>query len=313
MKMPLETRAPSSRPRVTIVMPVYGRADLTEGCLVSLSRTYDKDPSYELIVVDNGSPDATARLLELRAGFPPYPRTLRNVKNLGFARACNQGAAVAAGEFLLFLNNDTEVREEWLAPLLRTLESDPAVASAGSKLLYPQGTIQHAGVLLAEIEEGDPLRAVHVYSGEPSGLAAANMPRSYQALSAACLLVRRSAFESVGGFDEGYWNGYEDIDLCLRFGEKGWLNIYQPESTVIHYESESGPERFAKVRENIERLHRRWLGKVAADVKVDVAGVCLDSGAGKVRSYRPAGVRAAPGLFVSERSTTSSGERSSSR
>lgn len=289
----------TASPRVTIVMPVYGRADLTEGCLVSLAHTHDQDPLYELIVVDNGSRDATAQLLALRAEFPPYPKTLCNNENLGFAKACNQGAAAAAGEYLLFLNNDTEVREGWLAPLLETLERDPSVASAGSKLLYPQGTIQHAGVLLVEIEGGDPLRAVHVYGGEPADLPAANSPRSYQVLSAACLLVRRSSFEAVGGFDEGYWNGYEDVDLCLRFGERGWLNVYQPWSTLIHHESESGPERFARARENIERLHRRWLGKVAADVRVDAAGACRDSGAGKVRAYRPVVISSASNQLAS--------------
>jgi GT2 family glycosyltransferase len=91
-------------------------------------------------------------------------------------------------------------------------------------------------------------------------------------LTAACLLVRADAFRQVGGFDEGYWNGYEDVDLCFKLREQGWQLAYQPASVVIHHESKSGKERFAKVNHNIQRLHEKWLGKVRPDAVIDPQG-----------------------------------------
>lgn len=275
-----------SPPLVSIVMPVFNRWSLTRNCLESLANALPAEVRTEVVVVDNGSEDATVSSLEPEFGDRLRLKVVRHEKNLGFAQACNRGAAVAAGRYLLLLNNDTEIFRGWLEPLIEVLEADPAVASVGSRLLYPDRTIQHAGVLLASIEGGDPLQGVHVYSRQPANLPEANVPRAYQALSAACLAVRRSAFEKLSGLDEAFWNGYEDVDLCLRFGQEGWLNVYQPRSVAIHYESMSGPERFAKVRENVDLFHRRWLGVARADVIVDKAGRCVDSGAGRVRSYQ---------------------------
>ena len=162
------------------------------------------------------------------------------------------GYKAASSKLLLFLNNDTQPKKGWLLPLIRIIEKDRTVAGVGSKLLFPDGTIQHAGVILVDHRRlNDPLRAEHLYLKEPSNLSKANQLMCYPALTAACLLVKRSSFEEVGGFDEGYWNGYEDVDLCFKLREKGWKLVYQPESVVIHFESQSGPERFAKVSENI--------------------------------------------------------------
>lgn len=259
----------AQQPAVSIVIPLFNKVELTAQCLKALEAK--TDPSlFELILVDNGSADGTGALL---ATLPATVTVIRNERNLGFAKACNQGAAVAKGGYLLFLNNDTEPQHGWLEPLLTMIESDATIGAVGSKLLFPDGSIQHAGVLVLEDQKmPDLLVARHVFYGQPADLPDANRPMAYQVLTAACLLVRADAFRQVGGFDEGYWNGYEDVDLCFKLREQGWQLAYQPASVVIHHESKSGKERFTKVNNNIQRLHDKWLGKVRPDAVIDPQG-----------------------------------------
>lgn len=262
-------RGTASAPQVSIIMPLFNQARLTQACLASLQR-FTAPESYELVLVDNASSDNTAALLEQ---WRQSAVVLRNPENVGFAKACNQGARAAHGEYLLFLNNDTEVTDGWLEPLQAVMRQDAAVAAVGSKLLYPDNSIQHAGVLLVDDrQQGDPLVGRHLYQRMPGNHPAANVMRAMQALTAACLLVRRADFEAVGGFDEGYWNGYEDLDLCLKLAQSGKRLVYQPASVVMHHESQSGPERFRQAAANIQRLHRRWLGRVQVDAVIMADG-----------------------------------------
>jgi len=225
--------------------------------------------TYELILVDNGSTDETQTLC---AGLPDEVVVLRKDTNRGFAKAVNQGAAAATGEHIVFLNNDTEVHPNWLEPLLAKLD-DPDVVAVGSKLLYPDGTIQHCGVVLLEDAiDSNRFMATHWLAGSPGDAELTNKPRQFQVVTAACVLMRREAFEAVGGFDERYWNGYEDIDLCLRFGERGWKVMYEPASVVTHIESASGSERFRLTDQNVARLMSRWGGKVVLDIRITPSG-----------------------------------------
>ena len=157
----------------------------------------------------------------------------------------------------------------------------------GAKLLFPDGTIQHAGVALADCWDHDPLLAFHLFAKEKSDFPLANQRRVYQALTAACLLVRKSHFDQAGGFDEQYWNGYEDVDLCLRFQERGWLTVYEPASVVIHYESQSGPARFLRAADNVARFHRKWLEKASPDVIIDRDGKSRITPTSAMRLYLP--------------------------
>lgn len=271
-------------PRVSIVIPVFNKFELTRACLAALAR-HTPQGWAEVLVVDNGSSDGTAEYL---ASLRPPVRVLKNPENLGFARACNLGAGAARAPYLLFLNNDTEVRVGWLESLVRLLDVDPGVAAAGSRLLFPDGTLQHAGVMLVDDQKlPDPLVARHVHYGAAADLPDANRPRAYQALTAACLLVRRSAFEQADGFDEGYWNGYEDVDLCLKLQQHGHALVYEPASVVTHHESKSGTERFTGVARNIERLHERWCGRVEPDAVVDPQGRFVWTEAARIRDYAP--------------------------
>ena len=218
-----ETSSTEDPPAVSIVIPLYNAVEYTNRCLASLEATLQPG-CYELVIVDNNSTDGTAEVL---SALPSAVKILRNSENVGFARACNQGARIASGKYLLFLNNDTEAKEGWLEPLLETAEQDRSIGAVGSRLLFPDGTIQHAGVLVIEDHQlPDLLVARHVFYGQPADMQQANLPREYQALTAACLLVRREAFEAVGGFDEEYWNGYEDVDLCFKLRAKKWRLAY---------------------------------------------------------------------------------------
>jgi len=266
----------------SIIIPVFNKIEHTKRCIDSIFQKTNHS-LVEIIVVDNASTDGTQAYLNSISDRVFY---IRNEINQGFAKACNQGAKVASGDYLLFLNNDTIVENGWLSPLSSILDNDPNVVAVGSKLLFPDRRIQHAGVVIIENKNiADTILAEHIYYKEKENLDKANISRTYQALTAACLLLRKSAFDSVGGFDEEYWNGYEDVDLCLKLQEKGWLLVYEPQSVVIHFESQSGPERFKKVHHNIERLHRKWVGKILPDFVVDPVGIKRKTDSNRIRPY----------------------------
>lgn len=204
-------------------------------------------------------------------GFGKAIRTLRLERNSGFAAACNAGAAAARGEHLVFLNNDTEPQPGWLAALLECAEAHPGAAVVGAKLLHPVGTVQHAGVVFGQ--DGYPH---NLYAGFPASHPAPNRERRLQAVTGACMLVRREAFERVGGFDEGFLNSMEDVDLCLRLGEAGGEVRYTPAAVVTHLESATrGTGDFepsvARYRERWrDRVHRDDLEIYAADGLIEV-------------------------------------------
>lgn len=265
-----------ARPRVSIIIPVFNKIDFTRACLEALQEN-TPEHLYETIVVDNASTDGTAKLLQQQY---PAIRLIRNEANQGFAKACNQGARAAQTDILLFLNNDTEPQPGWIEPLLTILDNDARIAAVGSKLLFPDGTIQHAGILIVEDHpSADLLVAVNVHQGRPSDFQLANHPLTVQALTAACIAVRKTAFEKADGFDEEYWNGYEDVDLCFKLRSHGWHLVYEPASVLIHHESQSGPERFRMAEHNIERLHAHWLGNVRPDLIIADDGSSSDTSA----------------------------------
>lgn len=262
-----------NRPQVSIVIPVFNQVEYTAKCLEALYQNSGSASAYEVIIVDNGSTDRTRKFLDELSKKRANLKVVSNHTNEGFGRACNQGAARASGEHLLFLNNDTETQTGWLEALLHTLDADKSIGAVGGKLLYPDGTIQHAGVLIChDTKSGDSLQARNACAGERADLTEANVPREFKALTAACLLVRGPAFSQAGHFDEGFWNGYEDIDLCFKLRAHGWKLIYQPASVVTHHESKSGAERFTHVQQNIQRLHQKWQAKVKADIIVRDGG-----------------------------------------
>ena len=233
----------------SIIIPVWNNQALTTQCLTALAEV-TQGVTYEVIVVDNHSTDGTPAFL---AGLGGDVTVITNEENLGFAKACNQGAQASKGEYLVFLNNDTIPQPGWLSALVDEVKAHSDVAVVGSKLLYEDGTIQHAGVAFSR----EFLMPYHMYPGVPADAPMVSRRRELQCVTAACMLIRRQVFAQVGGFDEGYKNGFEDVDLCLKIGEKNWKIVYQPNSTVIHLESRT-PGRKTHEDENTNRFRERW-------------------------------------------------------
>lgn len=240
--------------RASVIVPVHGRAALTARCLDALLPTLPAD--CEAIVVDDASPDATGALL---AEYGERIRVVSLPENLGFAGACNAGAAAARGDALVFLNNDTEPRPGWLAAMLSYTERHPAADVVGAKLVFPNGAVQHAGVVFGQ--DGYPH---NLYAGFPGERPAVNRSRPLQAVTGACMLVRRGAFEALGGFDRGYLNSLEDVDLCLRAGARGGEVHYCHEAVVVHLESASRG-RTDRFERSVTLYRERWRDRVRRD------------------------------------------------
>jgi GT2 family glycosyltransferase len=240
--------------QASVIVPVHGNARLTQRCLDMLLADLPADA--ELLVVDDASPDETPELL---AAYGDAIRSLRLEENVGFARACNAGAAQARGELLVFLNNDVEPMPGWLEALRGHAAGAPEAAAVGAKLLYPNGTVQHAGVVFGQ--DGYPH---HLYAGFAAEHPAVNRSRRLQAVTGACLLVRRAAFEEVGGFDPGYLNSLEDVDLCLRLAEAGGEVHYCHEAVLVHLESASRG-RSDRFESSVALYRERWRERVRRD------------------------------------------------
>jgi GT2 family glycosyltransferase len=244
----------------SIVMPVFNREDLTHNCLATLVPTLEGAGSGEVIVVDNGSRPETAEVL---AAFP-WVRVIRNATNLGFAAACNQGARAASGRLICHLNNDIVARPGWLAAMIARLTPD--VGIVGARLLFPDNTLQHAGVAIYPVRFGvEGIGPYHVFwkwrADHPMALERAD----FQIVTGACLLTPRELFLELGGFDEIFWNGYEDVDYCLRVGERGLRVVYEPSAVLVHYESQSGVQRKRRLTHNLKSLGSRWGSKIRPD------------------------------------------------
>ncbi|MGQ9668877.1 MAG: glycosyltransferase family 2 protein [Desulfosoma sp.] len=252
--------------RVSIIIPVYNGIALTSQCLVSLVQTIEEVPC-EIIVVDNNSSDGTQVFLaSFREKHPELNLSwIRNEENLGFAKGCNQGARSASGRCLIFLNNDVIALQGWLKPLLRALETNTKVGVVGAKLIYPDGTIQHAGVVVGDAPA--PVSPFHKWCGKPRDYPEANRQRACQAVTGACFGIRKNLFEELGGFDEGYMNGYEDVDLCFRARERGYEVLYIPSSELIHLESKT-EGRFLHEEANVIRLNAKWHNRIQIEENV---------------------------------------------
>lgn len=218
-------------PLVSIIIPVLNRLDLTAACLKAIQGTTSAGVT-EVIIVDNGSYSRTRTYLCQQA-IVGNLRLIINDRNEGFGRACNRGALAARGRYLLFLNNDTEATPGWLEALLSAAQGSQ-VAAVGAKLLYPDGRVQHAGVVFSPDKVPQ-----HVHRFAQSDAPEVNRCGPVAAVTAACMLISRALFLEMGGFDEVYRNGYEDIDLCLRLRASGRNILYQPQAVVYHHESQS--------------------------------------------------------------------------
>ena len=215
-----------TNPVVSIIIPVYGQVKYTLECLGSILMHTSEVP-YEIIVVDDGSPDETEALV----GSIDNIRYIRNTANLGFLRSCNRGFKDARGEFVLLLNNDAQVSAGWLTALTQTFADFPDVGAVGPKVLFPDGRLQEAGAIILP-----NCTTQMVGYEEDATLPKYNYIRKVDYCSGVCLLVRASEFRELGGLSEEFAPAYcEDVDLCLRLKAKGLHTYYNPHATIVHH------------------------------------------------------------------------------
>jgi GT2 family glycosyltransferase/glycosyltransferase involved in cell wall biosynthesis len=216
---------------VSIVIPVFNQLRFTQACLASLQEHQGAD-RFEIIVVDDCSTDETSESVRQVPGVV----YLRNETNSGFIASCNRGAENARSKYLVFLNNDTLVRDRWLRALVDTFSEDPKAGIVGSKLIYPDGRLQEAGGIIWQDASGWNYGKFDDHQ-KPEY----NYLREVDYCSAAALMIPKSLFESVGGFDSRYSPAYyEDTDLAFKVRRAGYKVLYQPLSEVIHYEGATG-------------------------------------------------------------------------
>lgn len=227
-----------------VVIVAYQSRELLRECLASLHE-HAAHP-LEIVVVDNNSRDGTVEMV--RQEFPGVD-AIEAVRNLGFARAMNLGIERGAARYVLALNPDTRITAGALDRLAGVLDERPDVAAAGPLLELPDGAVDHA----AARSFPTPLGTLGHFTGMARRRWARGGLAQYRALpdrrgpvdlvSGACMLLRRSALEEVGGFDEGYWLYMEDIDLSYRLAKAGWITWYEPQARVLHVKRGSSAGR----------------------------------------------------------------------
>jgi len=250
--------------RVTVIIPTRDRADLLERCLQSLfERT--THPSFDAIVVDNGSSEASTRALfdRWRRRMPDRFRVIEDPAPFNYSRLNNRGVAETDAPYIVMLNNDTEViAPEWMTAMLGQARR-PAIGAVGALLLYEDGTIQHAGVMLGGVLD----LAGHAYRfRDPQRLTTDErlvLDTNYLAVTGACLMVARRKYEEVGGLDETLAVSYNDIDLCLKLRAAGYRNVMVPRARLYHYESKSRgrddtKSKVALAVSESETIRKRW-------------------------------------------------------
>jgi len=246
--------APVDDPEVSIIIPVYNQLAYTAACLESIAATPTRT-AFEVVVVDDASADDTQDWLLRCHGV----RVFKNRRNKGFIGTCNRGAKQARGKYLVFLNNDTRVTDDWLDSLVATFEDRPDAGIVGARLIFGDGSLQEAGGIVFRDASGwnfgrgdNPDRPVYGFVSEADYV------------SGACLAIRREQFAALGGFDTYYAPAYyEDTDLCFKVRQAGLAVVYQPAATVIHFEGatsgtdeSSGAKRYQSI--NRDKFRRRW-------------------------------------------------------
>lgn len=254
-------------PKVSVIIPVYNQIRYTYLCLLSIL-THTKEVSYEIIIADDVSCDATEHLSE----FVENIVICRNTENQGFLKNCNHAAKAARGQYVMFLNNDTQVTDGWLSSLVDLIEGDTSIGMVGSKLVYPDGRLQEAGGIIWSDGSGwnygrldNPDKAEY------------NYVKDVDYISGAAILLPVKLWKQIGGFDERFAPAYcEDSDLAFEVRRAGYRVVYQPLSKVIHFEGVSngtdvngeGLKRYQV--ENSVKLKEKW--------KDEFAKQCVNTG-----------------------------------
>lgn len=258
-------------PLVSIIIPTRDRPDFLRACLQGLLEETDY-PRFEIILVDNGSiqPDMLA-LLE-KVSRHSIVTVLRQEGAFNWAWLNNQAAARSHGDLLLLLNDDVRIlHSDWLEEMVRQ-SLRPGVGIVGARLLYPDGTLQHAGVMLSRDGATHLLRGAK--AGDAGYLNALICQRDVSAVTGACLMIRREVFDQVGGIDESFAVSCNDIDLCLRVRAAGWRIVWTPHATLTHVDGgtrgrDATPPQILKHWQETARLVGRWTDWMEQDFAVN--------------------------------------------
>jgi GT2 family glycosyltransferase len=253
---------PDPVPAVTILIPTRDRLELVRACVDSLLKR-TRYPNYMVVIVDNDSVEPATKDYFAQIACDPRVQVLPCNMPYNFSAINNAAVAQTGGDYLCFLNNDTEVIDgDWLGELMRYAVR-PDVGAVGAQLLYEDRSIQHAGVVI-----GLGGAAGHAHRGLPEGdpgyFAQAHAAHHASAVTAACLMVAREKFLAVGGFDaEQLQIAYNDVDLCLKLNTAGWRTVYAPQAKLLHLESRSrgadlSPTHIERYRRELAVLQARW-------------------------------------------------------
>lgn len=265
----LRAAAPERTPEVTLIVPTRDGLHTLPRCFSSLTRL-TRYPNWRLLVVDNGSKDTGFLRTLAEIAKHPRCRVLRDDRPFNYSALNNHAVATVSSEFVLLLNDDTEVvSTDWLDQLLAWAEQ-PGVGAVGARLWYADMTLQHAGVVL-----GIGTVAGHAHRRlrhqDPGYHGRAALLQNFSAVTAACLLVRREHYLAVGGLDEGELSvAYNDVDFCLKLRQMGLRNVYVPLAELMHHEGVTrGNDREASQRQRMLAeaavMYRRWGRLLAHD------------------------------------------------
>jgi GT2 family glycosyltransferase len=255
------------RSSCTVIIPTRDRADLLQQCLASLWHTTAAARAagldLEILLVDNGSVEAATEALLQRwqQQLGHRIQVLRCDEPFNWSRLNNLAAAQANGELLLLLNNDIEATQPGWFEAMAAQALRPAVGTVGAVLLYPDGTIQHGGVVVGMHSGAD-----HAYRDLEPGhnvhRGRSRLLTGWGAVTGACLMLRRELLERVGGFDEGLPVEFNDVDLCLRLTQLGYRCVIPPEAVLVHHESQSRDAVESRTAlQALLRVQRRWPGR----------------------------------------------------
>ncbi len=263
---------------VSIIVLGYNNVDMSIGCIKSIFEA-KTSLDFEIIFVDNASDDQTFELVSRMAEGEPRLTYIRSEINLMFSLGNNYGLNFARGEYTIFLNNDTLVRDGWMDILIGGLQQDPTIGTTGPKLLYPDETLQCGGIVFS----GNSKIPYHIYRGFERDAAEVNKVRTFQALTGACLAFRTRDIVTLRGFDPIFINGCEDLDLCFRMRERlGKRAVYLPRSEVVHLESKSKGRG-----KHIGRNRKLFVGMWKKHVRADDTTYYREDGYRVVRYEKP--------------------------
>ncbi len=238
---------------LSIIIPIHNQWEFTRNCLETLYSCTALTGGFEVIIVNDASTDESAEKLQDLSPKYPNLRVLSFPQSQAFAKACNLGAEAATGKILVFLNNDTEPLPNWLEAPIQRLDRDASIGIVGSKLLYPDRSVQHCGIEFYRTANPEfPIWPHHRHLRTTEDDVAANSAGEVQAVTGACLFITKLLFKAVGGFSTDYRMYFEDIDLCLKVRQRGLRIFYEPGSVVIHHESKSSPTREIVDSHNVE-------------------------------------------------------------